>query len=86
MTDEEKILEIKEELHDIDIQIVRLLNQRADFSTELNNLKIKLGMPVNDRTEDYDIMDALEKTAEYYNMITSIYPSILSYSRTLYED
>ena len=86
MTDEEKILEIKEELHDIDIQIVRLLNQRADFSTELNNLKLKMGMPVNDRTEDYDIMDALEKVADYTNMITSIYPSILSYSRTLYED
>ena len=65
---------------------MRLLNQRADFSTELNNLKIKMGLPINDRTEDYDIMDALEKTSDYINMITSIYPSILSYARTLYED
>jgi len=86
MTDEEKIAEIKAELHDIDIQIVRLLNQRADFSTELNNLKIKMGLPINDRTEDYDIMDALEKTSDYINMITDIYPAILSYARTLYED
>lgn len=86
MTDDEKILEIKEELHDIDVQIVRLLNQRADFSTELNNLKLKMGMPINDRTEDYDIMDALERVADYTNMINTIYPSILSYARTLYED
>jgi chorismate mutase len=86
MTDEERLGELQEELHNIDKQIVLLLNQRADFSTELNNLKLKLGMPLNDRIEEYDIMETLEKISAYTNMINDIYPAIFKYSKTLYEE
>lgn len=86
MTDEERLGELQEELFNIDKQIVLLLNQRADFSTELNTLKLKLDMPLNDKLEEYDIMEALEKISAYTNMINDIYPAIFKYSKTLYEE
>ena len=86
MTDDERLGELQEELFNIDKQIVLLLNQRADFSTELNTLKLKLGMPLNDKLEEYDIMEALEKISAYTNMINDVYPAIFKYSKTLYEE
>lgn len=86
MTDEERLGELQEELFNIDKQIVLLLNQRADFSTELNTLKLKLDMPLNDKLEEYDIMEALEKISAYTNMINDIYPAIFKYYKTLYEE
>jgi chorismate mutase len=79
-----KIEELKDEISDIDIKIVLLLNQRADFSTELNNLKKELDIPY-DRLEDMELMENLEEISNYNNMIDTIYPSILKYCRSLYE-
>jgi len=86
MKHEDKLEELKDEIKDIDVKIVLLLNQRADFSTELNNLKKKLDLPLYDRIEEMDIMEELEDISAYTNMIDTIYPSILKYSRSLYED
>lgn len=83
---EEKLLELKKEIKEIDKEIIRLLNQRADFSTELNNFKIKNGISLYNGFEEMDLMDSLEKYSDYTNMIQTIYPGILKYSRTLYDD
>ncbi len=80
-----KIDELKDEINDIDIKIVLLLNQRADFSTELNNLKKELGIDFYDKMEEIEIMESLEEMSNYNNMINTIYPSILKYCRSLYE-
>lgn len=83
---EEKLSELKKEIKEIDKEIIRLLNQRADFSTELNNFKIKNGISLYNGFEEMDLMDSLEKYSDYTNMIQTIYPGILKYSRTLYDD
>lgn len=85
MPDDDRIEELKDEINDIDVKIVLLLNQRADFSTELNNLKKQLGIDIYDRLEDIEIMENLEDVSNYNNMIDTIYPSILKYCRSLYE-
>jgi len=85
MPDDDRIEELKDEINDIDVKIVLLLNQRADFSTELNNLKKELGIDIYDRLEDMEIMENLEDLSNYNNMIDTIYPSILKYCRSLYE-
>ena len=86
MKHEDKLEELKDEIKDIDVKLVLLLNQRADFSTELNNLKKQMGLPLYDKQEEMDIMEELEDIAAYTNMIDTIYPGILKYARTLYED
>ena len=85
MEQEFKLEELKDEINDIDIKIVLLLNQRADFSTELNNLKKELGITAYDRLEDMELMENLEDMSNYNNMIDTIYPSILKYCRSLYD-
>ena len=79
------IEELENEINDIDVKIVLLLNQRADFSTELNNLKRVLDMDIYDKADDERIMENLEEVSNYENMIRTIYPAILKYSRSLYE-
>jgi chorismate mutase len=86
MGGEDKLQDLKDEIRDIDVKIVLLLNQRADFSTELNNLKNKMGLPLYDKMEEMEIMEDLEDIAAYTNMISSVYPGIFKYSRSLYED
>ncbi len=83
---EEKLSELKKEIKEIDKEIIRLLNQRADFSTELNNLKIEDGVPLYNGFEEMEQMEALERYSDYTNMIQTIYPGILKYARTLYND
>ncbi len=79
------IEELENEINDIDVKIVLLLNQRADFSTELNNLKRVLDIDTYNREDDERIMENLEEVSNYENMIRTIYPAILKYSRSLYE-
>ena len=79
------IEELENEINDIDVKIVLLLNQRADFSTELNNLKRVLDIDTYNRKDDERIMENLEEVSNYENMIRTIYPAILKYSRSLYE-
>lgn len=83
--EDNRIEELKDEIRDIDVKIVLLFNERADFSTELNNLKKELDMAVYDRLEDMEIMESLEDISNYNNMIDTIYPSILKYCRSLYD-
>lgn len=85
MEEDSRIEELKDEIRDIDVKIVLLFNERADFSTELNNLKKELNMVVYDRLEDMEIMESLEDISNYNNMIDTIYPSILKYCRSLYD-
>ena len=80
-----RIEELEDEINDIDIKIVLLLNQRADFSTELNTLKRELDDIVYDREKENGIMEMLEEISNYNNMIPTIYPSIFKYCRSLYE-
>lgn len=86
MDDNYKLNELKDEINDIDVKIVLLLNQRADFSTELNDLKKELDIDTYDRMEDNEIMENLEDVSNYNNMINTIYPSILKYCRSLYSE
>ena len=79
------IEELENEINDIDVKIVLLLKQRADFSTELNNLKRVLDIDTYNREDDESIMENLEEVSNYENMIRTIYPAILKYSRSLYE-
>lgn len=83
---DEKLQELKQEVKDIDTQLVFLLNQRADFMTEINNLKRQNGIPTYDKLEEIEIMEQLEPISNYTNMINTIYPSILKYAKSLYEE
>ena len=85
MKNEDKLQDLRDELRDIDVKIVLLLNQRADFSTELNNLKNQMGLPLYDKMEEMEIMEDLEDISAYTNMINTVYPGILKYARSLYE-
>jgi len=84
MDDDYRVEELKDEINDIDVKIVLLLNQRADFSTELNDLKKELDIDNYNRLDDTEIMENLEDISNYNNMINTIYPSILKYCRSLY--
>ena len=83
--DYQQLDSLKEEISDIDAKIVLLLNQRADFSTELNNLKKELDIDRYDKMEEIEIMENLEELSNYNNMIDTIYPAIFKYCRSLYE-
>lgn len=86
MTTEETMKELKAEIQSIDREIVRLLNQRADFCTELNNLRRSNGDPTRDTVDEMEIMLKLEKISDYTNMIDSIYPAIFKYASSLYSE
>ena len=86
MTSTDKMNDLKAEILAIDKEIVRLLNQRADFCVELNNLRLELGEPLRDKINEIDVEEKLERIAAYTNMIHSIYPAIFKYAETLYED
>lgn len=81
----QEIDSLRDEINDIDVKIVLLLNQRADFSTELNNLRKEMGLDRYDKMEEIEIMENLEEVSNYNNMIDTIYPAIFKYCRSLYE-
>lgn len=75
--------QLNKELMEIDKQIVKLLNQRADICYDINQLKKKADESLYDPIEELDIQEALEPLSDYGGMINAIYPSIQKYGRSL---
>ncbi len=75
--------QLDKELLEIDKQIVKLLNQRADICYDINQLKRKADESLYDPVEELNIQETLEPISDYSGMITAIYPSIQKYGRSL---
>ena len=75
--------QLDKELLEIDKQIVELLNQRADICYDINQLKREADESLYDPIEELNIQETLEPLSDYSGMITTIYPSIQKYGRSL---
>lgn len=75
--------QLQKELFEVDKQIVDLLNQRADICYDLNQLKQEMNESLYDPVEELNIQETLEPLSDYNGMITTIYPNIQKYGRSL---
>ena len=60
---DERILELRQQIDDLDEEIIQLLKKRMGISKEVGKLKEKLDIPVEDKNRENEIIDRLTKLA-----------------------
>ncbi len=60
---DKRILELRQQIDDLDKDIIQLLKKRMGISKEVGKLKEKLDMPVEDTNRENEIIDRLTKQA-----------------------
>ena len=60
---DKRILELRQQIDDLDEDIIQLLKKRMGISKEVGKLKEKLDMPVEDTNRENEIIDRLTKQA-----------------------
>ena len=60
---DKQILELRQQIDDLDKDIIQLLKKRMGISKEVGKLKEKLDMPVEDTNRENEIIDRLTKQA-----------------------
>ncbi|MDM7920653.1 MAG: chorismate mutase [Pyrinomonadaceae bacterium] len=78
----------REQIDDIDVQILALLNRRAEISKYIGSLKMQAGLPVADSERELDILRriARDNPGDLDDGAASrIYESILAESRQIQE-
>ena len=79
---QEKLLEIRDDIDEIDTRILPLLISRMKCSERVAALKKKAGKPVFDPVREGEILDALRsRQGEYAECLAAIYSGIMSASR-----
>ncbi len=76
----------RSKINEIDAQIVKLLNQRAETVTEIGRLKIKAGLPIIDLDRENQILRSVcRKSCGAFedDSIVKIYRLIIQESRQL---
>ena len=58
-----RILELRQQIDDLDEDIIRLLKKRMGISKEVGRLKEKLDIPVEDKSRENEIIDRLTQQA-----------------------
>ena len=78
----------REQIDEIDVQILALLNRRAEISKHIGSLKIKAGLPVADRGRERDVLRRIirDNPGDLDDGAAArIYESILAESRQMQE-
>ena len=60
---DKRILELRQQIDDLDEEIIQLLKKRMGISKEVGALKEKLDIPVEDKNRENEIIDRLTKQA-----------------------
>jgi len=60
---DKRILELRQQIDDLDEEIIQLLKKRMGISKEVGDLKEKLDIPVEDKNRENEIIDRLTKQA-----------------------
>ena len=60
---DKRILELRQQIDDLDEEIIQLLKKRMEVSKEVGKLKAKLDIPVEDKNREDEIIDRLTKQA-----------------------
>ena len=82
----EKLLELREQLDEIDKQIVDLYEKRMDICTEVGEFKVSTGKKVFDKQREMEKLTAVSANVEnpiYKKGITELFEQIMSVSRKL---
>ena len=58
---DKQILELRQQIDDLDEEIIQLLKKRMGISKEVGKLKEKLDIPVEDKNREDEIIDRLTK-------------------------
>ena len=58
---DKQILELRQQIDDLDKDIIQLLKKRMGISKEVGKLKEKLDIPVEDKNREDEIIDRLTK-------------------------
>ena len=58
---DKRILELREQIDDLDEEIIQLLKKGMGISKEVGELKEKLDIPVEDKNRENEIIDRLTK-------------------------
>lgn len=77
------INECREHIDSIDARIVELLNLRFNFCKIIGQEKKRLASTVYDPTREQKIIDKLTEKEEYPDMVKTIWPHIMDFSKTL---
>ena len=60
---DKQILELRQQIDDLDEEIIQLLKKRMGISKGVGKLKEKLDIPVEDKNRENEIIDRLTKQA-----------------------
>ena len=74
---------LRQEIDTIDAELVSLLNRRYAACLEIGKLKQSSGTMVLDSNREQKIINRLNELSEYPDMIETLWPVIMAFSRNL---
>lgn len=74
---------LRNEIDNIDAEIVSLLNKRYNCCIAIGELKKNSLIQVLDSSREQKIIDRLSTMSEYPGMVETLWPAIMEYSRNL---
>lgn len=74
---------LRQEIDTIDTELVSLLNRRYAACLEIGKLKKNTGTVVLDSSREQKIIDRLGQLSNYPDMIETLWPAIMAFSRNL---
>ncbi|MEE1019737.1 MAG: chorismate mutase, partial [Acutalibacteraceae bacterium] len=79
-----ELSEIREEINNIDEQLLKLFLQRMDCSAKVAAYKVEHNMPVYNAAREQEILDKISaKSGEYGDSARLLYSTIMNISRAL---
>lgn len=78
-----RIEQLRNEIDNIDLQLVSLLNLRYSYCNEIGKLKKEQGIAVLDSNREQEIIDKLSEKEMYYGMVEALWPTVMSFSKNL---
>lgn len=78
-----RIEQLRNEIDNIDLQLVSLLNLRYSYCNEIGKLKKEQGIAVLDSNREQEIIDKLSKEEWHDGMVETLWPIIMSFSKSL---
>ena len=77
------IEELRNEIDNIDTELVSLLNRRYNDCIEIRKLKQTIEKSVLDPNREQRIIERLNTLSEHPEMVETLWPQIMAYSRKL---
>ena len=80
----DNILELRNQINEVNEQLIELIIQRNNISRKIGAEKTKLGLPIYDRSRENDIYTKLErKYPEHFKNLKPIFEEIIKQSRLI---